>query len=126
VTAVPVPGAAVWVETYGVTLAADVLSVERMAAGRWWVRVEIHADPFGRYTGRATVADGQVRPRVTRCSHDTGAMYGCRPLCDRPATHAVSYVNGSYRFTARVCADHVRATENRAYPGHLETVQVAP
>ena len=118
----PVVGAPVWVESYGVTLAGTVTGTEYATSDRFWSRVTLEgADPFGRYSGRVTVADGQLRPRRVRCDHDTGSMYGCEPLCDAPATHVVRYANGTYPCAARVCAAHVRVSEARAYPGHIAT-----
>jgi hypothetical protein len=56
------------------------------------------------------------------CQYDSGAMTECRPLCDRPATHAVIYHNGtSGPFTARVCDRHLSPMLGRVYPGHERT-----
>lgn len=66
-----------------------------------------------------TPAPGCPGPHA--CTYDTGSMYGCEPVCDAAATHVVEYRNGTYRGRALVCAAHVRASENRAYPGHIAT-----
>lgn len=60
---------------------------------------------------------------VTTCTYDSGAMTDCQPLCDSPATHEVTYTNGSV-FVALVCKRHVRPTENRVYDSLVSTQQV--
>lgn len=53
------------------------------------------------------------------CDYDSGTMTGCRPLCDRPAEYVGTYSNGTTPAVARVCADHRRPTEDRAYPSRV-------
>jgi hypothetical protein len=44
-------------------------------------------------------------------------MHGCDPLCNRPATHVVTYRNGTCGpFGAEICGEHYRAMRARAHP----------
>jgi hypothetical protein len=48
-------------------------------------------------------------------------MHGCDPLCNRPATHVVTYRNGTCGpFGAEICGEHYRAMRARAHPGLIE------
>jgi hypothetical protein len=48
---------------------------------------------------------------------DSGSITACKPICNRKATHAVTYRNGSYGpFRQEVCSSHVRTVQGRAYP----------
>lgn len=59
-----------------------------------------------------------------KCEYDSGSMYDCRSVCGQRATHTVTYRNGSYGpFSVKVCPQHVRPMEGRAYPGHIATTQ---
>lgn len=59
-----------------------------------------------------------------KCDYDSGSMYGNVPLCDREATVAITYRNGSTGpLTAAVCDRHNLATQGRAYPG-VEAVTI--
>lgn len=62
---------------------------------------------------------------VITCSYDSGAMTDCVPLCDSPATHIVTYRNGSYGpFAAPMCERHVQPMQGRVYPGHIGTTRI--
>lgn len=62
---------------------------------------------------------------MTTCTYDSGSATGCAPACERRATHAVVYRNGSYGpFTAPVCPDHLAAMQARAYPGVVRVQSV--
>jgi len=58
-----------------------------------------------------------------KCEHDSGSMTGFAPLCAGPATHLVTYHDGSSGpIRIMVCARHVHVAEARAFPGHDSTV----
>ncbi len=55
------------------------------------------------------------------CGYDSGSMYGNGPACGAPATHRVTYRNGSYGpFVLLVCRRHYSPMCGRAFPGVLE------
>ena len=58
---------------------------------------------------------------MSTCEYDSGSATGCQPLCDKPATHLVTYRNGSYKVESEVCQRHVRFTVARAYPSATTT-----
>jgi hypothetical protein len=60
------------------------------------------------------------------CDYDTGSMFGCYPACQAPAEFIVCYrsmVDSRFgpRIETAVCAQHVRAMENRVHPNHTGT-----
>ena len=63
---------------------------------------------------------------MSTCTYDTGSMYGNAPACSKPATHVVTYRNGTMAaLSAPVCAEHLGPMQARMYPG-VESIGPVP
>jgi len=63
--------------------------------------------------------------RVT-CQLDSGSMTDCQPLCDKDATHTVTYRSGSYDpFVVSLCRRHVSRFENQIWPERSTVAELA-
>lgn len=65
-----------------------------------------------------------MTPAPTTCSHDSGSMTDCQPLCHDVATHAIAYWVCRTRIVPHYCARHVHVNQCRLYPERFETVQL--
>lgn len=51
------------------------------------------------------------------CELDSGSATDCQPICDRPATHTVTYLLPCYgKITTTYCAEHAKHAEAYHYP----------
>lgn len=50
------------------------------------------------------------------CEEDSGSLTDCRPVCDEPATHRVTYDGYGGPFVSLVCERHADHAPARHYP----------
>lgn len=58
---------------------------------------------------------------MSACAWDSGSATGCRPLCDAPATVAVTYdpCGSGGPLDTRLCDRHAGILPGRIYPGRI-------